>query len=40
MQEIRTSVFSLGINECYSTKMTSRAQQVEDMEGRNMNYLS
>ena len=34
-----TSVFGLNINECYITKMSSIAQQVNDMKETNMNYV-
>ena len=40
VQEIRTSVLACSINECYTTKMTSAAQQIDNMKRRNMNYAS
>ena len=38
VQEIRTSVFGLSINEYYVTKMVSTAQQVDNTKGKNVNY--
>ena len=35
-----TSVVGLSINKFYITKMAFTAQQVDDMYGRNMNYVS
>ena len=36
----KASVVGLSINECYTTKMASSAQQVDNTKGRNMNYVS
>ena len=35
-----TSAFGLKINECYITKMSSKAQQFDNTKGRNMKYVS